>query len=170
MVRLRGLLLDVSPLRLDRDYRWLWSGQVVSGIGNQITRLALPYQVYTLTGSTLAIAALTLAQLIPILIFALGAGSLADVVDRRKLLLITQLGSAACSFALVLLAHDRLASAHRAVRGRVRGRRPVRGRPAGPRLVDPAPRPARAAPRGAGARPAQLPDGLDRRAGHRAAS
>ena len=62
----RGLLLDVEPLRKDRDYRWLWSGQVVTGIGNQITRIALPYQVYVLTGSTLAIAALTLFQLIPI--------------------------------------------------------------------------------------------------------
>ena len=71
--RVRRLFLDTTPLRLDRDYRWLWSGQVVNGIGNQITRIALPYQVYVLTGSTLAIAALTLFQLIPILLFALGA-------------------------------------------------------------------------------------------------
>ena len=101
--RLGGLLLDTTPLRLDRDYRWLWSGQAVTGIGNQITRLALPYQVYALTGSTAAIAALTTFQLIPILLFALGGGSLADVVDRRKLLLATQLGLAGCSLALVLL-------------------------------------------------------------------
>jgi MFS family permease len=64
----------------------------------------LPYQVYVLTGSTLAIAALTLFQLVPILLFALGAGSLADAVDRRKLLMATQAGLAACSLALVLLA------------------------------------------------------------------
>ena len=82
--RVRRLFLDTAPLRLDRDYRWLWSGQVVNGIGNQITRIALPYQVYVLTGSTLAIAALTLFQLVPILLFALGAGSLADAVDRRR--------------------------------------------------------------------------------------
>ena len=102
--RARRLLVDTAPLRRDRDYRWLWSGQVVSGIGNQITRIALPYQVYVLTGSTLAIAALTLVQLIPILVFALGAGSLADVVDRRRLLILTQLGLASCSAALVILA------------------------------------------------------------------
>ena len=72
--RVRRLFLDTEPLRRDRDYRWLWSGQVVNGIGNQITRIALPYQVYVLTGSTLAIAALTLFQLVPILLFALGAG------------------------------------------------------------------------------------------------
>jgi MFS family permease len=102
--RARQLFLDTSPLRLDRDYRWLWSGQVVSGIGNQITRVALPFQVYVLTGSTLAIGALTLFQLVPILLFALGAGSLADAVDRRRLLMVTQLGLAACSALLTGLA------------------------------------------------------------------
>jgi MFS family permease len=101
--RVRRLLLDTTPLRLDRDFRWLWSGQVVNGIGNQITRVALPYQVYVLTGSTLAIAALTLFQLVPILLFALGAGSLADAVDRRRLLLATQAGLATCSLVLALL-------------------------------------------------------------------
>jgi MFS family permease len=102
--RVRRLFLDTTPLRLDRDYRWLWSGQVVNGIGNQITRIALPYQVYVLTGSTLAIAALTFFQLVPILLFALGGGSLADVMDRRRLLMATQAGMAVCSLALVLLA------------------------------------------------------------------
>jgi MFS family permease len=82
----------------------MWAGQAVSGIGNQITRIALPYQVYVLTGSTLAIAGLAAAQLVPILIFVLGAGSLADAVDRRRLLLGTQLGLAVCSLALVCLA------------------------------------------------------------------
>jgi MFS family permease len=82
----------------------MWFGQAVSGIGNQVTRLALPYQVYVLTGSTLAIAALTTAQLVPILLFSLGAGSLADAVDRRRLLIVTQVGLMACSAALVWLA------------------------------------------------------------------
>lgn len=100
----RRLLLDTAPLRHDRDYRWLWSGQVVSGIGNQITRVALPYQVFVLTGSTLAVGALTLVQLLPILLFALGAGSLADAMDRRRLLIITQAGMAVCSAVLFLLA------------------------------------------------------------------
>ncbi len=101
---LRRVLLDTTPLRLDRDYRWMWAGQAISGIGNQVTRLALPYQVYVLTGSTLAIAALTAVQLVPILMFSLGAGSVADAVDRRRLLLATQVGLMACSAALVVLA------------------------------------------------------------------
>jgi MFS family permease len=73
-------------------------------MGNQITRVALPFQVYVLTGSTLAIGALTLFQLVPILLFALGAGSLADAVDRRRLLLVTQGGLAVCSLILTILA------------------------------------------------------------------
>jgi MFS family permease len=102
--RLRGLFVDVAPLRRDRDFRLLWSGQAVSAIGNQVTRIALPYQVYVLTGSTLAIAALTLVQLIPILVFVLGAGSLADAVDRRRLLFATNVLLALSSLALVALA------------------------------------------------------------------
>jgi MFS family permease len=102
--RARALLLDVGPLRADRDFRWLWSGQVVGGIGNQITRIVLPYQVYVLTGSTLAIAALTLFQLVPIRVVSLGAGSLADSLDRRRVILAAQAGQALCSAALVVLA------------------------------------------------------------------
>jgi MFS family permease len=101
---LRRFLLDTSPLRLDRDFRWLWGGQAINGIGSQITRLALPYQVYVLTGSTLAIAALTLFQLIPILVFSLGAGSIADAVDRRRMLRLTQLALMGCSATLAVLA------------------------------------------------------------------
>jgi MFS family permease len=102
--KLRRILVDVTPLRLDRRYRYLWSGQAVSGIGTQITRIALPFQVYVLTGSTLAVAVLAAVQLVPILVFALGAGSLADAVDRRRLLLVTQAGQAAASVALLALA------------------------------------------------------------------
>lgn len=102
--RLRRLLLDTTPLRLDRDFRWLWAGQTVNGLGTQITRLALPFQVYLLTGSTLAIAALTAFQLVPILVFALGAGALADAVDRRRLLILTQAGLCVSSLGLFALA------------------------------------------------------------------
>ncbi len=102
--RLRRFLLDVEPLRRDRDYRLLWTGQAINGMGNQITRLALPFQVYAITGSTLAIAALTAFQLVPILAFALAAGSLADAVDRRRLLMVTQVGLLLCSGTLALLA------------------------------------------------------------------
>jgi MFS family permease len=102
--RLRGLLLDVEPLRRDRDFRFLWIGQVISGVGRQVTVVALPFQLYVLTGSTLAVGLLALVQLVPILIFALGGGAVADAVDRRRLLVVTQLTLAGTSAALFGLA------------------------------------------------------------------
>lgn len=102
--RLRGILLDVEPLRRDRDYRFLWTGQLISGFGRQVTVVALPFQLYVLTGSTLAVGLLALVQLVPILVFALGGGAVADAVDRRRLLLITQLGLAGAAGTLFLLA------------------------------------------------------------------
>jgi MFS family permease len=102
--RLRRLIVDVEPLRRDRDFRLLWSGQVVSGLGRQVTAIVLPYQLYVLTGTPLAIGALALVQVVPIMVFALGGGVVADAVDRRRLLLLTQAGLAAASAALAGLA------------------------------------------------------------------
>ena len=101
--RFGGLLVDTAPLRLDRDFRLLWMGQAISVMGRMITSVVLPYQVYVLTGDLLAIGVLSLVQLVPILVFALGGGAVADAVDRRRLILVTQAGLAACSLALVLL-------------------------------------------------------------------
>jgi MFS family permease len=101
---LRGLLVDLEPLRRDRDFRLLWLGQLVSGTGRQVTAVALPYQLYILTRTPLSIGILAVVQLVPILAFALGGGAIADAVDRRRLLLVTQLGLAACSLAFVGLA------------------------------------------------------------------
>lgn len=102
--RLGSLVVDPTPLRLDRDFRLLWTGQAISTVGRMVTSIVLPTQVYLLTGDLLTLGALSLVQLVPILIFALGGGAVADAVDRRRLLLITQLGLAATSVALMLLA------------------------------------------------------------------
>ena len=99
----RGLVIDLEPLRRDTDFRRLWTGQSINVIGNQITRVALPYQVYVLSGSTLALAALVLVQLVPLLVFTLGGGAIADAMDRRRVLLITQVGLAGTSLMLVFL-------------------------------------------------------------------
>lgn len=99
----RRLFLDISPLRVDRQYRLLWSGQVISVMGNQITRLALPYLVYEMTGSPIAIAILTAAQLLPILVLSLAAGSIADAFDRRKVLMGTQVGLAVTNILLIVV-------------------------------------------------------------------
>ncbi|HYO43109.1 MAG TPA: MFS transporter [Candidatus Limnocylindrales bacterium] len=102
--RFGSLIVDPAPLRLDRDFRLLWMGQAVSTVGRMITAIVLPYQVYVLTGDVLAVGALSLVQLVPILVFTLGGGAVADAVDRRKLLLATQVGLAIVTLGLALLA------------------------------------------------------------------
>lgn len=102
--RLRGLVVDLGPIKHDRDFRILWLGQLINGLGRQVTAVALPFALWQLTGNSLSIGLLALVQLGPILVFSLGGGAVADAVDRRRLLLITQLGLAACSLALALVA------------------------------------------------------------------
>jgi MFS family permease len=101
---LRGLLIDLEPVRRDRDFRLLWYGQLVSGVGRQVTVVALPFELWQLTHSSLSIGLLAIVQLVPILIFALGGGAIADAVDRRRLLMVTQLLLAGTSLSLALLA------------------------------------------------------------------
>lgn len=101
---MRGLLIDVSPLRRDREFRWLFVGQLISNVGRQVTLIALPYQVFVLTGSALAIGGLSAATLAGLLLFSLPGGAIADAYERRRLLLITAVGLGGTSLALGLLA------------------------------------------------------------------
>lgn len=102
--RLRGLLVDLEPVKRDRDFRMLWIGQAISGVGRQVTVVALPFELWQLTHNSLSIGLLAIVQLVPILVFALGGGAVADAVDRRRLLIVTQVLLAACSLALCLIA------------------------------------------------------------------
>jgi MFS family permease len=95
--------MDLAPFS-HRDYRLLYVGQAVSLLGTMITYVALPYQIYRLTGSTLAVGLLGLAELIPLLTTAFVGGLLADAVDRRRMALATDVASAAGSATLALLA------------------------------------------------------------------
>ena len=101
---LRGLLVDLEPVKRDRDFRMLWLGQLVNGLGRQVTVVALPFELWQLTHSSLSIGLLALVQLVPILVFSLGGGAVADAVDRRRLLIVTQALLAASSLCLVVLA------------------------------------------------------------------
>jgi len=102
--RLRGLLVDLEPVKRDRDFRMIWLGQIVSGFGRQVTVVALPFELWQLTHNPLSIGLLAIVQLVPILIFSLGGGAIADAVDRRRLLMITQALLAVCSLGLAILA------------------------------------------------------------------
>jgi MFS family permease len=96
--------LDLTPLRRHRDYRLLYTSQFVSFLGSMLTYVALPYQMYTLTHSSLAVGLLGLAELGPLLLTAFVGGALADAVDRRLMVIGTDAGLAAGSGLLALVA------------------------------------------------------------------
>ena len=81
------LLTDLTPLREDPAFRRLWIGSTLSQAGGSMTSFAVTLQVYDATHSTAATGAIGLVTLIPMLLIALPGGSLADTVDRRKLVL-----------------------------------------------------------------------------------
>jgi MFS family permease len=89
----RGLLariaVDIRPLRESRDFRRLWFGVGISAIGSQVTTVAIPFQLYDETRSTLLVGLLGLAALVPLLIVPIYGGAVADAVDRRRLLLLS---------------------------------------------------------------------------------
>src|ERR1700759_512956 len=98
----RRLFVDVTPLRRSRDLRWLVGGELVSVLGTQLTTVAVPYQVYQLTHSSLDVGLVSLAQLFPLVAGALLGGSAVDAMDRRRLLMAAQVLMASCSLALAL--------------------------------------------------------------------
>jgi len=90
------IAVNLEPLRASRDLRLLVLGNFVSGLGTQAALVALPYQLYIQTRSTLLTGLLGAFELVPLVTMALLGGALADRVDRRRLLLADQV-------ALVLL-------------------------------------------------------------------
>jgi MFS family permease len=97
-----SVLVDISPLRQSRDFRLLWTGQLVSWIGSRFTVVAIPYQVYVMTGSSFKVGLLGLVEAVPLITFGLLGGTIADAFDRRRLMLITQILLAATSTALAI--------------------------------------------------------------------
>lgn len=96
--------MDLRPLRRHRDFRWLYSAQFVSFLGTMVTYVALPYQMFQLTHSSLKVGLLGLAELVPLLVTAFVGGALADTVDRRRMVLATEVGLGLGSGALALSA------------------------------------------------------------------
>jgi len=92
----RRWAMDTRPLRRPA-YRRLWSSTVVTTVGSQLTAVAVPKQIYDITGSSAWVGYASLAGLLPLVVFALWGGAIADSMDRRKLLLITNSGIAVTS-------------------------------------------------------------------------
>lgn len=92
------LLADITPLR-NPDYRRLWTTGIVTVIGAQLSVVAVPKQLYDMTHSSSYVGLAGLFGLIPLIVFGLWGGALADVMDRRKMLLITSTGTGLTSVA-----------------------------------------------------------------------
>ena len=96
--------MDVQPLRESRDFRLVTIGSVITSLGSQAALLALPYQVFVITGSAFLTGLLGLAELGPLVVASLFGGALADRFDRRRLLLLCQYALVAIAAALALAA------------------------------------------------------------------
>lgn len=83
--------INIGLLKHNRDFGLLYTGQFISFIGTMITGVALPYQIYQLTQSTLMVGLLSLSQLLPLLVTALLGGVFADRYNRRWLIIISEL-------------------------------------------------------------------------------
>ena len=92
----RRWAMDTRPLRRPA-YRRLWSSTVVTAVGSQLTAVAVPKQIYDITGSSAWVGYASLAGLVPMVLFALWGGAVADAMDRRRLLLVTNSGIAVTS-------------------------------------------------------------------------
>jgi MFS family permease len=84
--------VDLAPLRQSRQFRLLWSSRTVTLLGTQVSQVALLVQARQLTGSAIMVGLLGAAEVLPLIIFGLYGGVLADRVDRRKLAIWTEAG------------------------------------------------------------------------------
>ena len=88
-----NLAIDFSPLRKYPDFRRLWAAGLVSYFGSMITYVALPFQVKELTNSFLAVGLIGLVEIAPLIIFGLYGGVLADRVNRKIMIWVTEFAS-----------------------------------------------------------------------------
>ncbi|MDQ4028828.1 MAG: MFS transporter, partial [Actinomycetota bacterium] len=96
----RALALDTTPLAESTAYRALWLGDLISRGGSQMRIVALPWQVFELTDSTVAVGAIGAVELVPLVVFSIWGGAIADRMDRRKMLARTEAGLFITSVAL----------------------------------------------------------------------
>jgi MFS family permease len=87
--RLRGLRVDVRPLRSSRDFRLLFVAGTAFYLGGMVSYVAVPFQIYHLTGSNLMVGLVGVVELVPLLVFGLWGGAIADHWDRRRILVGT---------------------------------------------------------------------------------
>jgi MFS family permease len=108
--RLRAFVVDLTPLKVSRDYRLLFFSQSISFFGSMMSFVVLPWQIFQLTHSSLIVGMLGVAEFVPTIAMAFVGGALADYVDRRRMVLTTELLMALSCAALI--ANSLLARPH----------------------------------------------------------
>lgn len=96
------MFLDLSPLRVSRDYRLLFFGQLVSFFGSMMTFIVVPWQMYQLTQSSAMVGYIYLAEFVPMVVLAFVGGAMADFLDKRKMLRLTEIGQTLTTTILLL--------------------------------------------------------------------
>ncbi|WOQ17475.1 MFS transporter [Raineyella sp. W15-4] len=92
----RQMFADTRPLH-DDHFRRLWIANIITVIGAQLTVVAVPAQIYALTGSSAYVGLTGLFGLVPLVVFGLWGGALADAMDRRRLMVLSTVGLIATS-------------------------------------------------------------------------
>src|SRR3954471_22896985 len=95
------MFLDIGPLRHNTSFRRLFASQFISGLGTMVSYVTVPWQLYQLTHSNAQVGLLGLVQLVPVVVCGLLGGAVADRVDRRRLLLVSESLMALCLAALL---------------------------------------------------------------------
>lgn len=85
------MLINIAPLKENRDFRLLYIGQIVSFMGSMVSYVAVPYQVFELTKDNAIVGLIGVVQFVPVVIFGLLGGTYADRINRRKLIIISEL-------------------------------------------------------------------------------
>ena len=99
---MRNLAIDLTPLRKYRDFRFIFTAGLFSYFGSMITFVALPFQIKELTGSYWMVGLIGVVEIIPLIIFGLYGGVLADHVDRKKMIWVNEFGTLIATFILFL--------------------------------------------------------------------
>ncbi|MER6493626.1 MFS transporter [Streptomyces griseorubiginosus] len=141
MTRAKRMLVDVRPLRVG-EFRRLWLAGIVTGLGAQLTAVVVPLQIYEVSGSSADVGLAGLVGLVPMAAAALWGGALADLRDRRRVLLVTTIGIGGTSLLLWAQAWANLRSVGVlfvlvAVQQALFGANSTVGRAVTPRLVPP---------------------------------
>jgi MFS family permease len=100
----RRRLVDTTPLRVSPAFARLWFGGTISGVGAQLTVVAVGLQIYEITSSTFAVSLVGGIALVPMIVAGLWGGMIADAFDRKRVLLVSALVGWTSVIGLALLA------------------------------------------------------------------